>query len=68
MEDAEFFRKLRQRGRIAIISSRLISSPRRYEQTGPWSLTLAYGIIAWLYFLRVPNPILARIYRKICLQ
>jgi len=68
MEDAEFFRKLRQRGRIAIISSRLISSPRRYEQTGPWSLTLTYGIIAWLYFLRVPNPILARIYRKICLE
>jgi rSAM/selenodomain-associated transferase 2 len=67
MEDAEFFRKLRQRGRIAIISSRLTSSPRRYEQIGPWRLTLTYGVIALLYFLRVPNPILARIYRKICL-
>ena len=68
MEDAEFFHELRQRGRIAIISSRLISSPRRYEQIGPWSLTLTYGIIALLYFLRIPNPILARIYRKICLE
>ena len=68
MEDAEFFRELRQRGRIAIISSRLISSPRRYEQIGPWRLTVIYGIIALLYFLRVPNPILARIYRKICLE
>lgn len=68
MEDAEFFRELRQRGRIAIISSRLTSSPRRYEQIGPWSLTATYGIIAFLYFLRVPNPILARIYRSTCAQ
>ena len=66
MEDAEFFRKLRQRGRTAIILSRLISSPRRYEQIGPWPLTLTYGILALLYFLHVPNPILARIYRKTC--
>ncbi|HKR53755.1 MAG TPA: TIGR04283 family arsenosugar biosynthesis glycosyltransferase [Chthoniobacterales bacterium] len=66
MEDAEFFRKLRQRGRIAIISSRLISSPRRYEEIGPWRLTLTYGVIALLYFLRVPIPILARIYGNTC--
>lgn len=66
MEDAEFFRKLRQHGSTAIISSRLISSPRRYEDIGPWRLTLTYGIIASLYFLRVPNPILACIYRSTC--
>ncbi len=66
MEDAEFFRKLRRRGRTATISSRLISSPRRYETIGPWRLTLTYGSIALLYFLRIPNPILARIYRKTC--
>jgi rSAM/selenodomain-associated transferase 2 len=66
MEDAEFFRKLRSRGRMAIVSSPLISSPRRYEQIGPWRLTLTYGLIALLYFLRVSNPILARIYRNTC--
>ena len=66
MEDVEFLRKLRRCGRTAIISSRLISSPRRYEQVGPWRLTLTYGIIALLYFLRVPNPVLARIYRRTC--
>jgi rSAM/selenodomain-associated transferase 2 len=66
MEDAEFFRKLRQHGSTAIISSRLISSPRRYEDIGPWRLTLTYGIIAFLFFLRVPNPILACIYRSRC--
>jgi GT2 family glycosyltransferase len=66
MEDAEFFRKLRRRGRTAIISSSLTSSSRRYEQIGAWRLTLTYGVIAVGYFLRVPNPILARIYRKTC--
>ena len=66
MEDAEFFHKLRRRGRMAIISSRLISSPRRYEQIGPWRLTVTYGLIALLYFLHVPIPILARIHRKTC--
>jgi rSAM/selenodomain-associated transferase 2 len=66
MEDAEFFCKLRRLGRIAIIPSRLISSPRRYEKIGPWRLTLTYGLIALLYFLRVPIPVVAAIYRKAC--
>jgi rSAM/selenodomain-associated transferase 2 len=66
MEDAKFFQKLRRHGRIAIISSRLISSPRRYERIGPWRLTLSYGLIALLYCLRVPIQILVRIYRRIC--
>ena len=68
MEDAEFFCKLRRLGRIAIISSRLISSPRRYEKIGPWRLTLTYGLIALLYQLRVPIPVLAGIYRRTCAQ
>jgi rSAM/selenodomain-associated transferase 2 len=66
MEDAEFFHKLRRLGAIAIIASRLINSPRRYEDVGPWRLTVIYGLIAFLYFLRVPISILARIYRKTC--
>jgi rSAM/selenodomain-associated transferase 2 len=66
MEDAEFFRELRRRGRTAIISSRLITSPRRYKQIGPWRLTVTYGLIALLYSLHVPIPILARIYRNTC--
>jgi rSAM/selenodomain-associated transferase 2 len=66
MEDAEFFHKLRWRGHLAIISTPLISSPRRYEEIGPWRLTLTYGFIALLYFLCIPIPILTRIYRKTC--
>ncbi len=68
MEDAEFFGKLRRLGRIAIIPSRLITSPRRYERIGPWRLTVTYGLIALLYLLRVPIPVLARIYRRTCAQ
>jgi rSAM/selenodomain-associated transferase 2 len=66
MEDAEFFRKLRRLGRIAVISSRLISSPRRYEKIGPWRLTLTYGVIALLYLLHVPIPVLVGIYCRTC--
>jgi hypothetical protein len=66
MEDAEFFRKLRRLGRIAVISSRLISSPRRYQKIGPWRLTLTYGVIALLYLLHVPIPVLAAIYQRRC--
>jgi rSAM/selenodomain-associated transferase 2 len=66
MEDAKFFRKLRRLGNIEIIRSRLISSRRRYEQIGPWRLTLIYGLIALLYLLRVPIHVLATIYKKGC--
>jgi rSAM/selenodomain-associated transferase 2 len=66
MEDAEFFCKLRRLGRIAIIPSRLITSPRRYEKIGPWRLTLTYGLIALLYLLRVPISVLATIYQRRC--
>jgi rSAM/selenodomain-associated transferase 2 len=68
MEDAEFFRRLRRRGGIAIISSPLISSSRRYEEIGPWRLSLTYGLIALLYLFRVPFPMLAVIYRRICVH
>src|SRR5207245_7057363 len=44
MEDAEFFCKLRRLGGIAIIPSRLITSPRRYEQMGPCRPTRTYTL------------------------
>ena len=67
MEDAEFFRALHRAGRVCIVKARLIANPRRYQQIGPLKLTCAYGLIAMLYFLRVPIPILATIYRKTCM-
>ena len=66
MEDAEFFRALHRAGRVCIVKTRLIANPRRYKQIGPLKLTCAYGLIAMLYFLRVPIPVLAAIYRRTC--
>lgn len=66
MEDVEFFRRLRHCGRLAIIPERLIVSPRRYEEIGPLRLTLAFGLIALLYFFCVPPRQLQRLYRSTC--
>jgi rSAM/selenodomain-associated transferase 2 len=68
MEDAEFFRKLRRLGRVVVIPSRLLVSPRRYDAVGPLRLSLTYGLIAMLYAARVPLPLLAAIYRRTCVN
>lgn len=66
MEDVEFFRLLRQRGRVLCSRKRILASPRRYETIGRMRLTLAYGLIAMLYTFRVPPSKLASLYRRIC--
>jgi rSAM/selenodomain-associated transferase 2 len=66
MEDADFFRRLHVAGHIAVIRSRLITSPRRFEVIGPYRLTFFFGIIGLLYFFRVPRRILEAVYRRTC--
>ena len=66
MEDVEFFRLLRRRGRVICSPKRILISPRRYETVGRVRLTLAYGFIATLYIFGVPLAKLASIYRRIC--
>jgi hypothetical protein len=66
MEDVEFFRRLRSRGRLMHTSKRIVVSPRRYEAVGRARLTFAYGLIAMLYFCGVSLPTLARIYQRTC--
>jgi rSAM/selenodomain-associated transferase 2 len=66
MEDVEFFRKLRRYGRIAVLQKRIVASPRRYEEVGPVRLTLAYGLIAMLYFFYAPARLLQSIYKRTC--
>jgi rSAM/selenodomain-associated transferase 2 len=68
MEDAEFFRQLRRLGRLVVLRSRLVVSPRRYDAIGPLRLSLTYGLIAMLYAVRVPLPLLATIYRRTCVK
>src|SRR4029077_7259931 len=62
MEDVEFFRRLRNSGRVAGSEKRIMVSPRRYEAIGRARLTFAYGFIAALYVCGVPLSILDRIY------
>jgi rSAM/selenodomain-associated transferase 2 len=66
MEDIAFFRELRPCGRIVCLDSRIIASPRRYEQIGPIRLSLSYGLLALLYWLGAPMSALVRIYRRTC--
>jgi rSAM/selenodomain-associated transferase 2 len=66
MEDVEFFRQLRRRGRVKYSERRILASPRRYESVGGARLTLAYGVIATLYIFGVPLPMLASIYKRMC--
>ena len=67
LEDAEFYRRLRRRGRTLQLASKIITSPRRYEEIGPYRLTASYLLLSTLYLLRVPVSVLARIYARLCL-
>ena len=68
MEDVAFFRRLRSRGRLRILDKRIIADDRRYQAIGPARLTVAYGLIAALYYLHAPLPLLSRIYDRLCCQ
>ena len=68
MEDVEFFRLLRRRGRVICSQKRILASPRRYETVGGLRLTLAYGLIAMLYIFGVPLTKLAAIYKRTVLR
>ena len=67
LEDAEFYRRLRRRGRTRQLASKIITSPSRYEEIGPYRLTASYLLLSTLYLLRVPVSVLARIYARLCL-
>jgi rSAM/selenodomain-associated transferase 2 len=66
MEDVEFFRQLRCRGRVRSSQKRILVSARRYESIGRARLTLAYGLIATLYIFGVPLSKLAALYERMC--
>src|SRR5205807_9463282 len=68
MEDVEFFRLLRRRGRVICSQKRILASPRRYERVGRVRLTLAYGLIAILYIFGIPLSKLASLYRRACFK
>src|SRR6266849_133054 len=67
LEDAEFYRRLRLRGGTRQLASKIITSPSRYEEIGPYRLTASYLLLSTLYLLLAPVSVLARIYARLCL-
>jgi len=67
-EDAEFYRRMRRRGRTRHVRNKIITSPRRYERLGPYRLTASYLLLSTLYLLHVPIPVLSRIYSRLCVR
>jgi rSAM/selenodomain-associated transferase 2 len=49
MEDYEFVRRLRERGRFVILPEAAETSSRRWERIGPWRNTLLNVVITWGY-------------------
>ncbi len=64
MEDAEFYRALRRIGRTRQLRGEIETSPRRYEELGPYRTTAMYAFILALYFARIPLHQLARIHSR----
>lgn len=63
MEDYDFVRRLRRRGRISICSAQVRTSPRRWHRVGFVKATALNQLIIVAYHLGVSPARLARLYR-----
>lgn len=64
MEDFELVSRLKKRGKIAIASTAVITSGRRWQKYGVWRTTLMNQVIIIAYRLGVAPSRLARWYRQ----
>ncbi len=64
MEDYEFIRRLKEKGRIDTVPLPAVTSARRWIELGLWKTTLLNWGIVIAYSLGVPPATLARWYRK----
>ena len=64
MEDFEFMRRLKAKGRIAIISTPVVTSARRWLQKGVFKTTLLNQIVIIAYLLGVSPERIRRWYRR----
>lgn len=62
MEDFEIIRRLRRRGRIAIVPATVVTSTRRWRRVGPWRTVLYNQLAVAAYLLGVPAEHIARAY------
>ena len=64
MEDVEFIRRLRKRGRLAFIPVPVITSSRRYSKTGALRAILKNKLVLFGYYLKISPSRLAQFYYK----
>ncbi len=64
VEDADFYRALQRGGHARPLAGVIETSPRRYEEIGPYRTTAMYVLILALYVAPVPVPLLARIHSR----
>jgi uncharacterized protein len=62
MEDFEFMRRLRKWGRISVIPEPVVTSARRWRESGVWWTTAINQAVIIGYFLGVSPHLLARLY------
>lgn len=63
MEDADFVRRLRTKGKLAFIPHPIRTSPRKWEQHGMLRTTVAHLLVLAGYYLGVPPNALQKLYR-----
>ncbi len=64
MEDFELVRRLKQRGTIVVINPPVLTSARRWLQTGIWQTTLINQLVILGYWLGIDTKHLIRLYRQ----
>jgi len=64
LEDAEFYRRLKQLGEMVQLGDVMVSNPRTFERCGRYRTTFVYFWILLLYVAGVPIRSLNGIYRR----
>lgn len=64
MEDVDFVRRLRRRGRLAHVDVPATTSARRWERDGWWRRTMENWLLILRYFAGQPPELLARRYHR----
>jgi rSAM/selenodomain-associated transferase 2 len=66
MEDHDIVCRLRRRTRFVILAGPVTASARRYRRLGAYRTQLvSYPVVVALYHLRVPQPRLLQVYRRL---
>jgi rSAM/selenodomain-associated transferase 2 len=65
LEDAEFYQKLRNAGRVKQLRASIRTSPRTFERLGRYRTTAVYAVILALYVAGVPIPDIHNAYLRL---